>query len=158
MAYLIDEKYLTENTSVSSNKNAKDIKVAFQLVTLLYVKPLLGQPLYELYENTTSLNPRQKELLEQVRYYMALKVERELMLNLLTLSNKGATEEDKAASLEVVKLKRQDVESSAAAMRKGLLAFLEEHATDFPEYYPEVKSVDYSAGIVLDTPRKQYYQ
>lgn len=161
--YLIDEKYLADFTSVCINKNAKDIKVAFQAATMIYIKPLLGIALYELFENHASsnslLNPKQAQLFEMIKYFMALKVEREMIFNLVTISNKGATEEDKAATLELATSMRQSVESKAATIKKNILDYLKENKADFPEYYPPTTEVqDFTGGIIFEAPKHIYMQ
>lgn len=161
--YLIDEKYLTDYTSVSLTKNAKDIKVAFQAATIISVKPLLGIALYELYENhlltSNLLNRKQGELFEMIKYFMALKVEREMLFNLVNINNKGATEADKAASLELSTSMRQAVDSKAATVKKNILEFLKENKDDFPEYYPPAtETQDFTGGIIFEPIRHIYIQ
>ena len=162
MSYLIDEKYLSDFTSVSQNKNAKDIRVAFQAVTLIHVKPLLGNPLFDLYhvhvESASVLTDKQAALFDMIKYYMALKVEREMLFNLVTISNKGATEEDKAASLELVTMKRQSIENRASAIKKNILEYLKIHKSDFPEYYPKPTTLSNFSGISFDNSLPRYIQ
>ena len=160
--YLIDEKYLSDYTSVSINKNAKDIKVAFQAVTIIHVKPLLGIALYELLEthvaSTIELTAKQAQLFDMVKYFMALKVEREMLYNIISISNKGATEEEKAASVETVTVKRQAVESQAASVKKNILSYLNTNKADFPEFYPETNTQDFTSGIIFEPVRRIYIQ
>ncbi|MBF9237441.1 hypothetical protein I2I05_08525 [Hymenobacter sp. BT683] len=168
--YLINDTYLTEFTSVSTTKNAKDIQAAFQSVTVIYVRPLLGIQLYELYEQhlktNSVLTPKQAELFGYIQYYMALRVEREMMLNVLKISNHGVTEHEKVASMENIKIMRQDAESRAEAVKKLLLDYLNAHKPDFPEFFPETLAVindngshgDFTGGIVFDTAPKFFYQ
>jgi hypothetical protein len=158
--YLIDEKYLADYTSVSINKNAKDIKVAFQAVTIIHLKPLLGIALYGLLESfiegIAELSDKQFELLDMVKYYMALKVEKEMLFNIVNISNKGATEEDRAANLETVTTLRQLAESKAASVKKNILTFLADNKDDFPEYFPKLDAQDYTGGIIFE-PKKIIY-
>ena len=165
--FLIDDRYLTENTNIATSMKDKKLKVALQTVTVINVKPLLGLPLYALLENYvangTSLSDKQTELFNQVAYYMALRVERELMYDLLNLNNKGATTDQNAADMALVTAKRQDVEAKSDFLRNGILAYLDANRADFPEFYPEPNSTTpnpgmYSSGIVFDYAPKRYFQ
>lgn len=167
MLFLIDDAYLTNHTSVSTSNRDKNIKVALQSVTLINVKPLLGIPLYSLYEAHVAtdkvLTSKQAELFELIQYFMALRVEREMMFNVLNVNNKGATQEDHTASIEVVTAKRQDVEAKADFVKRSILKYLGTHKLDFPEFYPEPNQVSapdpsvYSSAIVFDYEPKKYF-
>ena len=167
MAYLIDDRYLTENTNIASSTKDKSLKVALQTVTVINVKPLLGLPLYALYEdhvaNQTALSGIQAELFASIQYYMALRVEREMMYNLLNINNKGVTADEHAATIAVVNATRQDVESKSEFIRASILALLDANKGKFPQFYPEPTSVTpqvtaYSSGIVFDYAPKRYFE
>lgn len=166
MTFLINDTYLTSNTNIGTSVNDKTLKVALQTVTITDVKYLLGKPLYELFEthvqDSTVLTSAQAEAFEQIQYYMALKVEFELMGNILTVSNKGVTQDEHVANMDVVKFKRQNIESKAAIVKTALLVYLNANKDKFPEFFPEPTTINkpnpaYSSGIAFDYEPKRYF-
>ncbi|WP_299988741.1 hypothetical protein [uncultured Pontibacter sp.] len=137
--FLITEQYLKSRVNVSLHKEATDIKIAFQNVTDFYIQDLLSIPLYDLYidhlKNNTPLTVKQAELYEKIKVYFALMVQHELMFNLFEITNKGNQEDAGAASIDVVKIKRNEVYSKAEQMKSNILAYLEKNKADFPQYF-----------------------
>ena len=165
MPFLIDDKYLTDNTNIATSTKDKSLRVAMQTVTVINLKPLLGLPLYELYEQhlagQATLSAKQAELLVSIQYYMALRVEREMMYNLLNVNNKGVTQDEHAANMAVVNAKRQDVEAKAEFVKSSILNYLAVYKADFPQFYPEpacpaIQVTDYAVGLVF-APQPTHY-
>ncbi|KUG07416.1 hypothetical protein [Solirubrum puertoriconensis] len=167
MKYLITDSYLTSNTGVHKDTDAKLIRVALKQVTIADVKPLLSQPLYEVYEthvtSGTTLTAKQVELFDQIQYWMALRTERAMLSNLLTINNKGVTQEEHVANMDIVNFKRQEIEANASVVKKNILGYLQSNKADFPEFFPESSKPEptstpaYSSGIVFDYGPKQYF-
>lgn len=137
--YLITESYFKSRVSVALQKDASELKVAFENVTDFYLKDLLSIPLFELYlnhvENGSELTSKQSELFDKVKVYFALMASYELMLNLFEITNKGNQTEPNSASLELVKMKRQEVLGKAEQMKANILKYLADNRSDFPQYF-----------------------
>lgn len=169
MIYLISQKYLSETANVSIQANDKNILVAFKAVTEIDVKPLLGIPLYQLLqskvesETESTFTTEQAELFDLVKYFMSLRVWREMMFDMLNISNKGATESDHQANLDLIKLKRLETEHKAESIRKRILSYLNNNKPAFPQFFPEPQRSasnpdTYNTGIIFDNFSKFYYQ
>jgi hypothetical protein len=143
MKYLITEKYIKDTCpSISTNNNGVNIAAACQMVTLRYMKKLLSTDLFQFYSDyvnavsPTPLTSYQEELFGLVQYYMALQVERHMLTNLIDVSNKGATAEQNAASLELVTYKRQELQASILDFENEIQSYLDTNAAEFPQYKP----------------------
>ncbi|TXK23323.1 hypothetical protein FVR03_22760 [Pontibacter qinzhouensis] len=148
MSFLITESYLKSRVNVTLHKDASAIKIAFQNVTDFYIQDLLSIPLYELYldhaTNNTALSVKQMELFNKIKVYFALMVEWELMFNLFEITNKGNKEDINAASIDVVKLKRNEVYSKAEQVKSNILRYLSTNKADFPQYFSSEENTEHT--------------
>lgn len=161
MKYLITNEYLKEVTSVTTN-SVKELDVAFRSATEVHIKKLLKPGVYSRLLTGSDLTEVESELLEQVRYYMALRVEQDMLFNIVSVTAKGATQEAQQASLEVITAKRQYLESKAKTIETSIREFIQQHPQDFQNITPELQQgttpFDYSCGIVFDNAPRIIYQ
>lgn len=166
MSFLIDEKYLKERTSITSQKDVKDIKRAMLNANEFYLLDLIGIPLFEKFElavnrptTGNTLTEKQTFLLNKVKLYNALIVEYDLMFNTIDVTNKGLTD-NTTATIELIKENRKEVHSKAERVKSSIEEYLNANKEEFPEYFGSSASGDkgitasYSPIVFLTNERK----
>jgi hypothetical protein len=185
MNYLIDEFYVKETCpSISVSTNGITIAAALQIVTLRYMKKLLSTDLFDFYSayvnavapapfptplpapfpTSPTLTAAKAELFDLVQLYMALQVERHMLTNVVDITNKGATVEQTAATLELITYKRQEIGATILSLEGEIKDYLDSHPADFPEYKPATEAGAFKAnrtqnpfGISLAPDRPRVY-
>lgn len=160
--FLITEQYLTDRVNVSKQKNAEDLKRAFQNVSDFYIKDLLSIPLYDLLlssidDSVVELTAHQAALLDKVQIYFAFMVQYDLLLDLFEITNKGTQVDSNSADIDLIKIKRTEVMAKADKIKSDILKYLEENRSEFPQYYANSKPVAQPSNgspiVYLDTAK-----
>ena len=154
---LIDTTYLSTYTSVSSQEDAKKLNAAILQAGQFHVEPLIGVDHKatlegQLEPNQAGSAPWQK-LLALVRPFYALATQYDLLLDrLVEVAAKGNMQPEGTAPLEIIKLRREDIQAKMAMLRDQIVAHLAAHPEEFGQPERPAAPTQHSLLILVHTP------
>ncbi|MDO7874332.1 hypothetical protein Q5H93_06275 [Hymenobacter sp. ASUV-10] len=154
---LIDTKYLSTYTSVNAQMDAKNANAAIQQAGQFEVEPLIGterKATLESYLKTGDEMPTAwARLLALVKPYHALAAHYALLLDqLVEVAAKGNLQPDGTAPIEVIKLRREDIQSKLAMQRDRILTHLAANPDEFGAPDCQTAPTQHSPLILVFTP------
>lgn len=154
---LIDSKYLSENTSVTKQKDEQKAVAIIRQATAHHLLPIIGETLLATLEANASLTPVMMGLRGLCQSYLALATHYEIVLDGVMLSAPAGTlQADNTAPLEAIKLRREDLKGKMSMLRERIISYMAAH----PEFGPapdKPKAARQFTGLILvETPRVQY--
>lgn len=143
---LINEAYFKQYSPVPDNYNIKDIEPYFKVAEEIWVKPLIGVPLYEnLLEevNTNNVSPENSTLLLMLYPYLAFAITHEALPFIsYHLSEVGLTvghsDNSTAAPVSGINLISTRLRSTLETLKSNFKKWLDEHSDNYPLYKPNI--------------------
>lgn len=143
---LINEAYFKEFSPIPDNYNIKDIEPYFKVAEEIWVKPLIGVPLYEnLLEevNTNNVSPENSTLLLMLYPYLAFAITHEALPFIsYHLSEVGLTvghsDNSTAAPVSGINLISTRLRSTLETLKSNFKKWLDEHSDNYPLYKPNI--------------------
>ena len=143
---LINEAYFKQFSPVPDNYNIKDIEPYFKVAEEIWVKPLIGVPLYEkLLEevNTNNVSPENSTLLLMLYPYLAFAITYEALPFIsYNLSEVGLTvghsDNSTAAPVSGINLISTRLRSTLETLKSNFKKWLDEHSNNYPLYKPNI--------------------
>ena len=149
---LINENYFKTYSPVPDNYNVKDIEPYFKVAEEIWIKPLIGVPLYdELLEevNTNNVSPENSTLLLMLYPYLAFAITHEALPFIsYHLSEVGLTvghsDNSTAAPVSEINLISTRLRSTLETLKSNFKKWLDDHSDSYPLYKPDNCSGDNS--------------
>ena len=149
---LINEAYFKQFSPVPDNYNIKDIEPYFKVAEEIWIKPLIGVPLYEeLLEevNTNNVSPENSTLLLVLYPYLSFAIVFEclpfLSYHISEVGiTKGKSDNSDSVSINDVNYINAHIREQVEVMKSQLKKFLNEHSDSYPLYKPDNCSCDNS--------------
>lgn len=156
--FLIDEKYVKDTINVSPNLDSGAIKKSIKQVHRLYIQELLGIGLVDYLQQNTSLTSVYTTLLPDVKYYFALLVQYDLLstLGIKTTNKSTALVPDNTADVASIKMEMKYIQEKFILLKADILAYLNRHATELPEYIPQVRNKTFNLIAFTAIPQKYF--
>ena len=142
---LINENYFKAYSPVPDNYNIKDIEPYFKVAEEIWVKPLIGVPLYDkLLEevNTNNVSPENSTLLLMLYPYLAFAITYEALPFIsYHLSEVGLTvghsDNSTAAPVSGINLINTRLRSTLETLKSNFKKWMDEHSDSYPLYRPD---------------------
>ena len=149
---LINEAYFKQYSPIPDNYNIKDIEPYFKVAEEIWIKPLIGVPLYdELLEevNTNNVSPENSTLLLMLYPYLAFAITHEALPFIsYHLSEVGLTvghsDNSTAAPVSGINLISTRLRSTLETLKSNFKKWLDDHSDSYPLYKPDNCSCDNS--------------
>lgn len=162
---LINEAYFKQYSPVPDNYNIKDIEPYFKVAEEIWVKPLIGVPLYEnLLEevNTNNVSPENSTLLLMLYPYLAFAITHEALPFIsYHLSEVGLTvghsDNSTAAPVSGINLISTRLRSTLETLKSNFKKWLDEHSDNYPLYKPNICECVQSSGCDNDYWLLEYF-
>ena len=162
---LINEAYFKQFSPVPDNYNIKDIEPYFKVAEEIWVKTLIGVPLYEkLLEevNTNNVSPEDSTLLLMLYPYLAFAITYEALPFIsYHLSEVGLTvghsDNSTAAPVSGINLISTRLRSTLETLKSNFKKWLDDHSDNYPLYKPDNCSCVQSSGCDNDYWLLEYF-
>ena len=162
---LINEAYFKTYSPIPDNYNIKDIEPYFKVAEEIWIKPLIGVPLYErLLEevNTNNVSPENSTLLLMLYPYLAFAITYEALPFIsYHLSEVGLTvghsDNSTAAPVSGINLISTRLRSTLETLKSNFKKWLDEHSDSYPLYKPDNCSCVQSSGCDNDYWLLEYF-
>ena len=143
---LINEAYFKQYSPVSDNYNIKDIEPYFKVAEEIWIKPLIGVPLYDkLLEevNTNNVSPENSTLLLMLYPYLAFAITYEALPFIsYHLSEVGLTvghsDNSTAAPVSGINFISTRLRSTLETLKSNFKKWLDDHSDNYPLYKPNI--------------------
>ena len=143
---LINEAYFKAYSPIPDNYNIKDIEPYFKVAEEIWVKSLIGVPLYdELLEevNTNNVSPEDSTLLLMLYPYLAFAITYEALPFIsYHLSEVGLTvghsDNSTAAPVSGINLISTRLRSTLETLKSNFKKWLDDHSDNYPLYKPNI--------------------
>lgn len=142
---LINEAYFKQYSPIPNNYNIKDIEPYFKVAEEIWIKTLIGVPLYEkLLEevNTNNVSPEDSTLLLMLYPYLAFAITYEALPFIsYHLSEVGLTvghsDNSTAAPVSGINLISTRLRSTLETLKSNFKKWLDDHSDSYPLYRPD---------------------
>lgn len=142
---IINEAYFKQYSPLPSNYNIDDIRPYFNIAEQIWVKPILGEPLYEeLLEQVVNNNVSEENstLLLMVYPYLAYSITYEALpfigYHLTEVGiTKGKSENSDSVSINDINYINTHIRAQVEAMKTMFKKWLNDHADSYPMYTPD---------------------
>lgn len=143
---LINEAYFKQYSPIPNNYNISDIEPYFKVAEEIWVKPLIGVPLYEVLleeVNTNNVSPENSTLLLMLYPYLAFAITYEALPFIsYHLSEVGLTvghsDNSTAAPVSGINLINTRLRSTLETLKSNFKKWLDEHSDSYPLYKPDI--------------------
>ena len=143
---LMRDDYFVEYSPLPKNYNLSEIRPYYKISDDLWIKPILGLPLFEeLLEqvNTNTLTPENSTLYLMLLPYLAFAVTQEALPFIAyhfseTGITKGFSDNSTSVSINDVNFINTRLRSSLETLKVGFKKWLNEHSDNYPLYKPDI--------------------
>ena len=143
---LMRDDYFVEYSPLPKNYNLSEIRPYYKISDDIWVKPILGLPLFEeLLEqvNTNTLTPENSTLYLMLLPYLAFAVTQEALPFIAyhfseTGITKGFSDNSTSVSINDVNFINTRLRSSLETLKVGFKKWLNEHSDSYPLYKPDI--------------------
>ena len=143
---LMRDDYFVEYSPLPKNYNLSEIRPYYKLSDDLWLKPILGVPLFEeLLEqvNTNTLTPENSTLYLMLLPYLAFAITQEALPFIAyhfseTGITKGFSDNSTSVSINDVNFINTRLRSSLETLKVGFKKWLNEHSDNYPLYKPDI--------------------
>ena len=143
---LMRDDYFVEYSPLPKNYNLSEIRPYYKISDDLWIKPILGVPLFEnLLEqvNTNSLTPENSTLYLMLLPYLAFAITQEALPFIAyhfseTGITKGFSDNSTSVSINDVNFINTRLRSSLETLKVGFKKWLNDHSDNYPLYKPDI--------------------
>lgn len=143
---LMRDDYFVEYSPLPKNYNLSEIRPYYKISDDLWIKPILGVPLFEeLLEqvNTNTLTPENSTLYLMLLPFLAFAITQEALPFIAyhfseTGITKGFSDNSTSVSINDVNFINTRLRSSLETLKVGFKKWLNEHSDNYPLYKPDI--------------------
>lgn len=142
---LINDEYFKTYSPIPDNFDLKDIRPYYKIAEEIWVKPILGIPLYEeLLEqvNENNVTPENSTLLLMLYPYLSFCITYEALPFLSYRINevgitKGKSDNSDSVSINDVNFINTHIRATVETLKSNFKKWIDEHSDSFPLYTPD---------------------